>query len=114
MSSDISFAVGSAAIEPRLRPVVEAYAHGLDRDRSSHVRVVGHTDATGADAITDPLSQQRADCVRNFLIDRGVHSDRIESVERGAREPVAANATVEDRARNRRVEIFLREPELQS
>jgi outer membrane protein OmpA-like peptidoglycan-associated protein len=112
--SDISFAVGSAAIEPRLRPVLEAFAHGLDRDRSSHVRVVGHTDSTGTDAINEPLSQQRADSVRHFLIDRGVRSDRIEAVGRGAREPVAGNATAEDRARNRRVEIFLREPELQS
>ncbi|MFN7692548.1 MAG: OmpA family protein [Burkholderiales bacterium] len=111
--SDISFAVGSAAIEPRLRPVLEAFAHGLDRDRTSHVRVVGHTDSTGSDAINDPLSQHRAEGVRNFLVDRGVSSDRIEAVGRGAREPVASNTTAEDRARNRRVEIFLREPEMQ-
>lgn len=111
--SDVSFAVGSASIEPRLRPVLEAFAHGLDRDRSSHVRVVGHTDSTGSDAINDPLSQHRAESVRYFLIDRGVRSDRIEAVGRGAREPVASNVTPEDRARNRRVEIFLREPELQ-
>lgn len=109
--SDISFAVGSATLEPRLRPILEAFAHGLDQDRSTRVRVVGHTDSTGSDAINDPLSQQRADGVKNFLADRGIRSDRIEALGRGSREPVASNATPEDRARNRRVEIFLREPE---
>lgn len=109
--SDISFAVGSAALEPRLRPVLEAFAQELDQDRSSHVRIVGHTDASGSDAINDPLSQQRADSVRHFLIDRGVRPERIDAVGRGSREPVASNATPEARARNRRVEIFLREPE---
>lgn len=107
--SDISFAVGSATLEPRLRPVLEAFAHGLEQDRQSHVRIVGHTDATGTDAINQPLSQQRADSVRLFLIDRGVRADRIDAVGRGSHEPVASNATAEDRARNRRVEIFLRE-----
>jgi outer membrane protein OmpA-like peptidoglycan-associated protein len=107
--SDISFDVGSATLQPRLRPTLEAFAHGLGQDRSTRVRIVGHTDATGSDAINDPLSQQRADSVRHFLVDRGIASDRIEAVGRGSREPVAGNATPEERARNRRVEIFLRE-----
>jgi outer membrane protein OmpA-like peptidoglycan-associated protein len=109
--SDISFAVGSAALEPHLRPVLEAFAHGLDQDRRSLVRIVGHTDATGSDAINEPLSQQRAEHVRLFLVDRGVRAERIEALGRGSREPVASNDTAETRARNRRVEIFLREPE---
>jgi len=107
--SDISFDIGSAALQPRPRPVLEAFAHGLGQDRSTRVRIVGHTDATGSDAINDPLSEQRADSVRNFLVDRGIASDRIEAAGRGSREPVASNATPEERARNRRVEIFLRE-----
>lgn len=108
--SDISFAVGSAALEPRLRPVLDAFAHGLDSDRDTQVRVVGHTDSTGSDAINDPLSLRRAETVRNYLEDRGIRGDRIEVAGRGSREPVAPNDSAEDRARNRRVEIFLREP----
>lgn len=109
--SDISFDVGSAALQPRLRPVLEAFAQGLAQDRNTRMRVVGHTDATGSDAINDPLSLQRAESVRNFLVDRGIAADRIEAAGRGSREPVAGNATAEERARNRRVEIFLREPQ---
>lgn len=106
--SDISFALNSAAIEPRLRPVLDTFASGLDRN--TLVRVVGHTDNTGSDAINEPLSLRRAESVRNYLADRGVGQDRIEVAGRGAREPVASNDSAEDRARNRRVEIFLREP----
>lgn len=108
--SDISFAVNSAALEPRLRPVLDAFAHGLGQDRSTLVRVIGHTDSSGSDAINDPLSLRRAESVRGYLEDRGVRGDRIEVAGRGSREPLASNDTPEDRARNRRVEIFLREP----
>lgn len=108
--SDISFALGSAAIEPRLRPVLEAFAQGLDRDHETLVRVVGHTDDTGSDAINDPLSLRRAESVRSFLQDRGLKAGRIEVGGRGSREPLVANSSAENRARNRRVEIFLRDP----
>ena len=109
--SDVSFAVGSATIEPRLRPVLDSFASGLGSQPSMLVRVVGHTDSTGSDAINDPLSLRRAESVRNYLEDRGVSAGRIEVAGRGAREPVASNDTAEGRAKNRRVEIFLREPQ---
>lgn len=107
--SDLSFDIGSAALRPSLRPVLEQFAHGLDG--TMLVRVVGHTDATGSDAINDPLSHQRAETVRNFLADRGVSASRISTAGRGSREPVADNGSEAGRAKNRRVEIFLREPE---
>lgn len=109
--SDISFATGSAAIEPRLRPILDAFANGLAAQPQMIVRVVGHTDSTGSDAVNDPLSLRRAGSVRDYLSDRGVSASRIEVAGRGSREPVATNDTPEGRAKNRRVEIFLREPQ---
>lgn len=109
--SDISFATGSAAIEPRLRPILDAFANGLGAQPQMIVRIVGHTDSTGSDAVNDPLSLRRAESVRNYLTDRGVGAGRIEVAGRGSREPVASNDTAEGRAKNRRVEIFLREPQ---
>ncbi len=107
--SDISFATGSAAIEPRLRPVLDAFASGLGNEPQLRVRIVGHTDSTGSDAVNDPLSLRRAESVRNYLSDRGVAASRIEVFGRGSREPVASTATPDGRAKNRRVEIFLRD-----
>jgi outer membrane protein OmpA-like peptidoglycan-associated protein len=107
--SDVSFAVGSATLNPSLRPVLDQFAQGLDA--TVQVRIVGHTDSTGSDAVNDPLSLARARTVRDYLSDRGVPESRMEIAGRGPREPVADNATVEGRAKNRRVEIFLREPQ---
>lgn len=108
--SDISFDTNSATLKPDLREVLNTFAKGLTDNPGLLVRIVGHTDSTGSDAINDPLSQRRADTVKGFLEDRGVPASRIETVGRGSREPVASNDTEQGRSRNRRVEIFLREP----
>lgn len=110
--NDVSFATGSAAIKPELRSVLETFANGLSKDSNGmHVRIVGHTDSTGSDTVNNPLSRERAESVKDFLTDRGVPASRVETAGRGEREPVASNETAEGRAKNRRVEIFLREPE---
>lgn len=109
--SDISFDRNSATIKPELRSVMDAFAGNLRQNGAGLiVRIVGHTDSTGNDAINEPLSQRRADSVRDYLGDRGVPASRVETSGRGSREPIASNATAEGQARNRRVEIFLREP----
>jgi outer membrane protein OmpA-like peptidoglycan-associated protein len=108
--SDISFDRNSAAIKPELRSVLDAFAKGVSQNSGMIVRIVGHTDSTGTDAINEPLSQRRAESVRDYLSDRGVSANRIETAGRGSREPIASNATAEGQAKNRRVEIFLREP----
>lgn len=109
--SDISFAKNSAAIKPELRQVLDTFSNGLKQDNSGMVvRIVGHTDSSGSDAINNPLSKERADSVKDFLSDRGVPASRIETIGRGEREPIASNDTPEGQAKNRRVEIFLRDP----
>ncbi len=106
--ADFSFDVGRAAVKPNMRPVLDKFAEGLDA--KALVRIVGHTDSTGSDAINDPLSVDRAQSVRDYLVTRGVAATRIETSGVGERQPIADNATEAGRAKNRRVEIFLREP----
>ena len=110
--ADFSFDVGRAAVKPGMRPVLDQFAQGLDPN--TRVRIVGHTDITGTDAINGPLSVERAQSVRDYLAGRGVSPTRVETSGRGSREPVADNGTDAGRAQNRRVEIFLREPESKS
>jgi outer membrane protein OmpA-like peptidoglycan-associated protein len=107
--SDFSFDVGRANVKPEMRPVLDQFAQGLDPNM--RVRIVGHTDSTGGDAINNPLSIDRAASVRDYLAARGVSSTRVEVDGRGSREPVADNGSESGRAQNRRVEIFLREPQ---
>ena len=108
--NDISFDTGSATIKPPLRSVLDPFANGLRDDPTARVAIIGHTDNTGSDAINNPLSVERAQSVRDYLTARGVSATRIETAGRGEREPVAENTSEAGRAKNRRVEIFLREP----
>ena len=109
--SDISFDTGRADIKPELRSVLDSFANGLRDDPTTRIRIVGHTDSTGSDAINDPLSLSRARSVGSYLADRGIDPGRIEAIGRGEHEPIADNSTDAGRAKNRRVEILLREPE---
>jgi outer membrane protein OmpA-like peptidoglycan-associated protein len=109
--SDISFDVGRADIKPNMRPVLDQFAQGLDH--TMRVRIIGHTDSTGPDSVNDPLSVDRANAVKRYLESRGVDGSRIDTAGRGEHEPIADNSSEAGRARNRRVEIFLREPQQQ-
>ena len=108
--NDISFDTGSAAIKPPLRAVLDPFASSLRDDPGARLMIVGHADNTGSEAINNPLSLERAHSVRDYLVTRGVAGARVETAGRGEREPVASNTTETGRAKNRRVEIFLREP----
>jgi outer membrane protein OmpA-like peptidoglycan-associated protein len=109
--ADISFDKNSAALKPELRAVLDTFADGLRQNSNGMVvRIVGHTDSSGSDAINNPLSLQRADTVKDYLTDRSVPASRVETAGRGSREPIASNDNAQGQAKNRRVEIFLREP----
>ncbi|HWS73773.1 MAG TPA: OmpA family protein [Quisquiliibacterium sp.] len=107
--SDVSFDVGRADIKPNLRPILDKFAQSLAANPVTTVTIIGHTDSTGSDAINNPLSYNRADSVRSYLLSRGVDTRRIAVEGRGSREPVATNDTAAGRAANRRVEIFVAE-----
>ena len=108
--SDISFATNRSDIQSNFQPILEKFAESLRNNPDTDVRIVGHTDSTGSDAINNPLSKDRADAVRDYLVAQGVPATRISTVGRGEHQPIADNTTAEGRAKNRRVEIFLREP----
>lgn len=107
--SDISFDTGRSDIKSNLRPVLDQFAQGLSNQPSTEIRIVGHTDSTGSDAVNNPLSFSRAASARDYLVSRGVDSRRIQIDGRGSREPIADNNSDAGRAANRRIEIFLAE-----
>ncbi|MDQ7988352.1 MAG: OmpA family protein [Candidatus Dactylopiibacterium sp.] len=107
--SDVSFDTNSATIKPNLRPILDRFAQTLSANPATTVRVIGHTDSRGSDAINNPLSINRAASVRDYLSARGVSPARVAIDGRGSREPVADNNSDAGRARNRRVEIFVGE-----
>ena len=107
--NDISFASGKSDIQARLKPILDQFAQGVNQQGSMEVKIIGHTDSTGSDAINNPLSMRRAESARDYLVSRGVAASRISTEGRGSREPIADNATEAGRARNRRIDIYLAE-----
>ena len=107
--SDISFDLGKADLKPGLRPVLDKFAQTLQANPGANVRIIGHTDSTGTNAVNDALSARRAASARDYLTARGVTINRIAIDGRGSREPLADNSTPAGRAVNRRVEIFVAE-----
>ena len=107
--SDISFDVGRADIKSNFAPVLDRFAQSLNQHATTSVRIVGHTDSSGSDAINNPLSVNRAASTRDYLTSRGISSQRISIDGRGSQQPVSDNSSDAGRARNRRVEIFIAE-----
>ncbi|RYX88914.1 MAG: OmpA family protein [Comamonadaceae bacterium] len=110
--SDVSFDVGRAAIKSNFAPILTQFASSLNQNPVSTVTIIGHTDSTGSDAINNPLSYDRANAARDYLVARGVAATRIGTDGRGSREPVADNSTQQGRDKNRRVEIYVAEPQV--
>lgn len=105
--SDISFDTGQSTMrQPNLQPILDQFAQGLNTQPNTDVRIVGHTDSTGSDAINNPLSVNRAASARDYLASRGVNAQRVQIDGRGSREPIGDNNTEVGRAANRRIEIF--------
>ncbi|MGB7816886.1 MAG: OmpA family protein [Methylotenera sp.] len=108
--SDISFDVNRADIKPNFRNVLDTFADGLNKNPVTTITIIGHTDSSGTDAINNPLSMNRAAAARDYLTTRGVAASRFTIDGRGSREPLVANDTPANKAKNRRVEIFVAEP----
>ena len=112
--SDISFATNRSDISPSFAPILNQFATSLNQNTVTTVTIIGHTDSTGSDAINNPLSVDRANSARDYLVSRGVARTRIVTDGRGSREPIADNSNPSTRAKNRRVEIYVAEPATQA
>lgn len=102
---EIHFATNQAAIPADVEPALMRVAKTLKDNPAWRVRIEGFTDNVGSRAANAQLSQQRADSVKNWLVDHGVDQSRVHARGFGESRPVASNDTEDGRARNRRVEI---------
>jgi len=72
-----------------------------------NLQVEGYTDSTGSEGFNQKLSEQRADTVRNFLMQQGISPQNLNAVGYGENYPVASNDTAAGRKLNRRVELII-------
>lgn len=102
----INFSTGSAQIPDYSVPFLNKAAEVIKVGPSGMViEIGGHTDNTGDASANLALSQQRADAVRNYLVQQGVPATTLTAKGYGDTKPVASNDTDEGRFRNRRIEF---------
>jgi outer membrane protein OmpA-like peptidoglycan-associated protein len=108
LSGSVLFASAKSDLLPAAQVKLNDVANALTReDPLSKMVVEGHTDSQGQAAYNQDLSQRRAQAVRDYLVTRGIASDRIVAQGFGPTRSVAENTTAEGRANNRRVEIVV-------
>ncbi|MBN2747734.1 MAG: OmpA family protein [Bacteroidales bacterium] len=69
------------------------------------IEIAGHTSSDGDEKYNQRLSQDRANSIAKYLIDKGISSEQIIAKGYGESRPIADNDTEEGRKQNRRVEF---------
>lgn len=101
----IQFDTGKATIKSGSFGVLNLVVDIMNNNPDYNLIIAGHTDSQGNDDYNLDLSDRRAAAVRQYLIDKGIDSNRMQSKGYGETQPIATNATAKGRAQNRRVEF---------
>ncbi|MBN2192862.1 MAG: carboxypeptidase regulatory-like domain-containing protein [Polyangiaceae bacterium] len=110
LKEQVHFEHDSANILPDSAAIIEEIADVLrQRTEIQFVEVQGHTDNTGTPAYNKRLSQERADAVRDALVKLGVAESRLEARGYGQDSPLVPNVSDANRARNRRVQLIIKQ-----
>jgi len=100
----IQFEFDSSVLKTSSYSTLDKLAKEL-RDNNSSVQLDGYASAEGSESYNMTLSKDRANSVKQYLVNAGVSSSSITAQGYGEKNPVASNATEEGRVQNRRVEI---------
>jgi len=104
---DVLFDTNKYTLKPNAQVSLAKVATILTLYPNLKVQIEGYTDSTGTPAYNQTLSENRADSVRNFLVQNGVHQDGVTAQGYGATNFVADNATSAGRQQNRRVNLVV-------
>jgi outer membrane protein OmpA-like peptidoglycan-associated protein len=102
----IFFEFDRAVIRPVSFPILDTVAQVMRDFPDITIEVQGHTDSRGNDAYNERLSGERANAVREYLVQRGISASRLTSRGYGESRPIDSNRTSSGRAANRRVEFI--------
>jgi len=106
----VMFGSGQSAVGPAFQTTLASVTTSVRKYCGVTVRVVGHTDNVGADAVNQTLSERRARAVTTYMQTQGLDAQRLAAQGMGESQPVADNGSEAGRQQNRRVEIFVRPP----
>jgi outer membrane protein OmpA-like peptidoglycan-associated protein len=105
--SDVLFDFDSAGLKPGAREKLARVGGILLTQQGLEIEVEGHTDSVGPDSYNQRLSEQRANSVRDYLVDQGIQPAAVATAGLGESQPVVSNTTPAGRQQNRRVELVV-------
>ena len=103
----ILFATGKSTLNASAQNSLTQFASSLINNPDTNVQIFGYTDNTGSYEANERVSNNRANAVRTFLVNKGVTANRITAQGIPMADYVATNETAEGRAQNRRVEVYI-------
>lgn len=103
----INFEFNKATLTKDSEIILWRAYHAMVANPNVRVVITGHTDNVGSQKSNQILSLKRAQAVKNWLVKKGIASNRMRTVGRGQNEPVSSNDTDEGRAENRRIEFYV-------
>lgn len=112
--NSIYFEKGTYSVRSDSYAELDRLATMLTEHPMIHIRIVGHTDSVGVSYELLDLSRSRSEAIKKYMVTvKGIGSNRITTEGYGSSMPIAPNLTEDDRAKNRRVEIFISNPQTQ-
>jgi len=105
--SDVLFDFGKYTLKPEAREKLAKVSGILLAYPGLSIEVDGHTDNVGGDSFNQTLSEERANAVREYLVQQGVSLNAVSAKGFGKTAPIASNNTPSGRAQNRRVELVV-------
>ena len=103
--NNVFFASGKSVLKKESKTELDNLLKLMNDAPSLKLEISGHTDNTGSDAVNQKLSEKRAKAVVDYLVEKGISSDRLTFKGYGSKEPVADNKTKDGRRQNRRTEF---------
>ncbi|MEX0736923.1 MAG: OmpA family protein [Bacteroidota bacterium] len=103
----VTFEFNKATLTYASERILTVAYNALVANPDVSVEISGHTDNVGSQQYNQSLSLQRAQSVKNWLVQKGIPSNRMKTVGKGMNEPVASNVTDSGRAENRRIEFYV-------
>jgi outer membrane protein OmpA-like peptidoglycan-associated protein len=101
----LEFDVAKATVKKESFKELDQLVEFMQRKTAATIEITGHTDNVGRDEDNKKLSQQRADAVKNYLIQKGIAASRMKTQGFGSLQPIADNSTDAGRQKNRRTEL---------
>ncbi|WP_299779361.1 OmpA family protein [uncultured Formosa sp.] len=103
VTNGIIFDSGKSEIKDTSLGIINQIANILEDNPDWKFDIIGHTDSDGTDATNLALSEERANAVKQAIVDQGIKADRLYVIGKGESEPLNSNSTPEEKANNRRV-----------